>query len=128
LSLALWYMDTGVLTSRGEVILSVEGWEEATRQRVANRLKRLPAHQDRMTHGHLFEPSLLTAKTPGDLVILANDPIPGHRSDCFHSGGNCQFPVSVASGRGGDLNRDRRFDGRIRIVARQFDIFVLKIL
>ncbi|MEA2591041.1 MAG: recombination protein RecA, partial [Actinomycetota bacterium] len=38
LSLALWYMDTGVLTSRGEVVLSVEGWEEATRQRVAHHL------------------------------------------------------------------------------------------
>ncbi|MEA2587492.1 MAG: recombination protein RecA, partial [Actinomycetota bacterium] len=38
LSLALWYMDAGVLTSRGEVILSTEGWEEATRQRVADYL------------------------------------------------------------------------------------------
>ena len=38
LSLALWYMDAGVLTSRGEAILSVEGWEEVTQQRVASHL------------------------------------------------------------------------------------------
>jgi len=53
-------------------------------QRLADRFERFATHQDRVPHCHLFEPPLLTAKTPGDSVILSNYPIPGHRHDCFH--------------------------------------------
>src|SRR5271165_1203734 len=55
-----------------------------TGQRPTDGFKRLAAHQDRMSHCQLFEPLLFTWEAPGDLIVLSNYPVPGHRNDRFH--------------------------------------------
>src|SRR5215469_13324675 len=80
-----------------------------------------------MPHCHLFEPLLFTRQAPRDFVVLSNYPVPGHRNDGSHLGFSADRRPSKRLSPPSWLDGDRRFDGRIRIIADQLQILVLKI-
>ncbi len=53
----------------------------AAGQRPPNRLERLPAHYEWMSHRESFEPFEVCGKVPRQIVVSADDSILGHRGD-----------------------------------------------
>ncbi len=72
------------------------------RQRAAERLVGLPAHQHGLSGGHFFEPLEVLRDMPREFPIFPDDPVEGH--GCYRAQGH------------GTLHGYRRADGRIGIV------------
>src|SRR5690606_6161962 len=90
-------------------------------ERFADRFIRFPAHDDGMARSGTLEKAQVIGQVPKQLVVLADGVI-----FCGSYNGRYKWTIHSVQDYSADLYGYRRFDTRIRIIIRQFEIFIPK--